>query len=97
MGCGSSSPVLDPAAEARNRQIDRALENEKQAQKLTLKVLLLGNGESGKSTVLKQMIIIHKGGFQAEERLAYRDIIYSNTLQSVVAVIEALPSLGLLL
>lgn len=58
MGCGSSSPVLDPAAEARNRQIDRALENEKQAQKLTLKVLLLGNGESGKSTVLSTFLTL---------------------------------------
>lgn len=60
-----------------------------------MKILLLGTGESGKSTVLKQMIIIHKGGFQLEERYSYRDIIYSNTLQSLVAVLEALPLLGL--
>lgn len=52
MGCGTSSPISDPEAEARTREIDRQLEKERQTQRLTMKILLLGTGESGKSTVL---------------------------------------------
>lgn len=57
MGCGSSSPVPDPVADERNRAIDRELEKEKQSQKATLKILLLGTGESGKSTVLSTSLM----------------------------------------
>lgn len=38
----------------------------------------LGAGESGKSTIIKQMRIIHTRGFQSEERHQTRAVIYSN-------------------
>jgi hypothetical protein len=38
----------------------------------------LGAGESGKSTIIKQMRIIHSRGFPEEERHQTRAIIYSN-------------------
>jgi hypothetical protein len=37
-----------------------------------------GAGESGKSTIIKQMRIIHSGGFPEEERRQNRAVIYSN-------------------
>lgn len=37
-----------------------------------------GAGESGKSTIIKQMRIIHSRGFPEEERDQTRAIIYSN-------------------
>lgn len=37
-----------------------------------------GAGESGKSTIIKQMRIIHSGGFPDEERRQTRAVIYSN-------------------
>lgn len=40
----------------------------------------LGAGESGKSTIIKQMRIIHSNGFTVEERLQNRATIYSNLL-----------------
>jgi len=40
-----------------------------------------GAGESGKSTILKQMKLIHDGGYSKEEREAFKEIIFSNTVQ----------------
>jgi len=36
-----------------------------------------------KSTVLKQMKLIHSGGYNDQERDSYREIVYSNTVQSM--------------
>ena len=47
------------------------------------------------STVLKQMKLIHNGGYSAQEREAYKEIIFSNTVQSMRAILEALPQLNL--
>jgi hypothetical protein len=47
------------------------------------KMLLLGAGESGKSTILKQMKLIHQGSYSDKERENYKEIIYSNTVQSM--------------
>ena len=40
--------------------------------------ILSGAGESGKSTIIKQMRIIHSRGFPEEERHQTRAVIYSN-------------------
>lgn len=45
---------------------------------LTTDRLNTGAGESGKSTIIKQMRIIHSRGFPEEERHQTRAIIYSN-------------------
>ena len=47
-----------------------------------------GAGESGKSTIFKQMKIIHQDGYSEEERVAFRDVIFSNTIQSMKVLIN---------
>lgn len=54
----------------------------------------LGAGESGKSTILKQMKLIHDGGYSEDEREAFREIIYSNTVQSMRVILEAMETLS---
>ncbi|KAI5477647.1 guanine nucleotide-binding protein subunit alpha [Pseudohyphozyma bogoriensis] len=94
MGCANSSEAFsDPAAEAQSRAIDQQLEAERKAARKTLKILVLGTGESGKSTILKQLQILHSGGFDEHERRAYVEIIYSNTIQSMQTILDALPLL----
>ncbi|KAF7364101.1 Heterotrimeric G-protein alpha subunit [Mycena sanguinolenta] len=52
-------------------------------------------GESGKSTIVKQMKIIHQSGFTEEERLAYRKTIHKNVLDSAQALVEAIQNCGM--
>lgn len=54
---------------------------------------LLGAGESGKSTIVKQMKIIHETGYSLEECEQYRPVVYSNTIQSLMAIIRAMGQL----
>ncbi|CCM03889.1 uncharacterized protein FIBRA_06040 [Fibroporia radiculosa] len=94
MGCMQSSPV-DEEAKARNDEIESQLKRDRMMAKNEIKMLLLGAGESGKSTVLKQMKLIHHGGYNEQERDSYKEIIFSNTIQSMRAILEALPVLDI--
>ncbi|ANB14852.1 guanine nucleotide-binding protein subunit alpha [Sugiyamaella lignohabitans] len=60
-----------------------------------VKILLLGSGESGKSTILKQMKIIHQNGYSQEERLMYKTTVYKNLLDCSKAVVDALAKFGI--
>jgi len=91
MGCVQSS-LVDEEARA---QIENQLRRDKVMAKNEIKMLLLGAGESGKSTVLKQMKLIHHGGYTEQERESYKEIIFSNTIQSMRAILEAMPQLDI--
>ncbi|KAG8835681.1 guanine nucleotide-binding protein subunit alpha [Serendipita sp. 399] len=96
MGCAQSTGVHDEA-KARNDEIENQLKRDRLMAKNEIKMLLLGAGESGKSTVLKQMKLIHHGGYSEQERDSYKEIIFSNTVQSMRAILDALPALDLAL
>ena len=57
-------------------------------------MLITGSGESGKSTIVKQMKIIHKDGFTDAELAEYRPIVYKNVLDSAQAVIIYMRKIG---
>ncbi|KAG5735552.1 Guanine nucleotide-binding protein subunit alpha [Termitomyces sp. T112] len=96
MGCVQSTRI-DDEAKARNDEIENQLKRDRMMAKNEIKMLLLGAGESGKSTVLKQMKLIHHGGYNEQERDSYKEIIFSNTIQSMRAILEALPHLDITL
>ncbi|XP_057556820.1 guanine nucleotide-binding protein G(s) subunit alpha isoforms XLas isoform X4 [Hippopotamus amphibius kiboko] len=54
------------AQKKRSKLIDKQLQNEKMGYMCTHRLLLLGAGESGKSTIVKQMRILHVNGFNGE-------------------------------
>uniref|UniRef100_UPI003F77862E Guanine nucleotide-binding protein subunit alpha-13,Isoform 2 of Guanine nucleotide-binding protein subunit alpha-13 n=1 Tax=Homo sapiens TaxID=9606 RepID=UPI003F77862E len=58
---GSTVSAEDKAAAERSKEIDKCLSREKTYVKRLVKILLLGADNSGKSTFLKQMRIIHGG------------------------------------
>ncbi|KAJ7822052.1 guanine nucleotide-binding protein alpha-3 subunit [Mycena leptocephala] len=81
--------VHGPASQARSNKIDLQLEQDSKRYKKECKILLLGSGESGKSTIVKQMKIIHQQGFSTNELLAFRPIIHKNAVDSAQAVVLA--------
>lgn len=91
MGCTLSAE--DKAAVERSKMIDKNLRADGERAAREVKLLLLGAGESGKSTIVKQMKIIHEHGYTQEECAQYRQVVYSNTIQSMIAIIRALGTL----
>ncbi|ESN96643.1 hypothetical protein HELRODRAFT_152085, partial [Helobdella robusta] len=67
-----------------NKRIEKQLQKDKQTYRATHRLLLLGAGESGKSTVVKQMRILHVNGFSAEERKQKADDIRRNLKDAIL-------------
>ncbi|CAG8454492.1 1661_t:CDS:2 [Dentiscutata heterogama] len=80
--CGSSDST--------NRRINKTIKEDEKRMKTEVKLLLLGAGESGKSTILKQMRLIHASGFNSTERETYRSIVFLNIMDSMSLVLEAM-------
>ena len=59
------------------------------------KILLLGAGESGKSTIVKQMKILHLDGFSKKERMDFRNIVFGNTIDSLKEILQAMTRLNI--
>ncbi|XP_002667410.3 guanine nucleotide-binding protein subunit alpha-15 isoform X1 [Danio rerio] len=76
-----------------NNEIKRILQEQKKQQRKEIKVLLLGSGESGKTTFLKQMRIIHGQGFSDDERHVFTKLVYQNIFKSMQAMTEAMSEL----
>jgi len=85
MGCAPSSPDDD-----RNKKIEDQLSEDKKKYMAETKILLLGPGESGKSTVFKQMKIIQlHGGYTKEELMEFKYIVYGNCITQMKCILEA--------
>ncbi|CAG9769881.1 unnamed protein product [Ceutorhynchus assimilis] len=78
-----------------SRRIDKMIEKDKRTMKRQVKVLLLGAGESGKSTFLKQMRIIHGVRFENQLIREYQQVIYQNMLKGVQVLVDARDKLGI--
>lgn len=81
------------AAQA-SKDLDRKNAQEHNAESQIHKLLLLGAGESGKSTLFKQMISIYGTGFPEAERKTYVAIIHNNIILSMKTLVQMAPQLG---
>ncbi|XP_034403338.1 guanine nucleotide-binding protein subunit alpha-11-like isoform X2 [Cyclopterus lumpus] len=87
---------LSPEAkEARriNDEIERQLRRDKKDSRREFKLLLLGTGESGKSTFIKQMRIIHGRGYSDEDKRGFTRLVYQNIFTAMQAMIQAMNAL----
>ncbi|CAL1615511.1 unnamed protein product [Knipowitschia caucasica] len=78
-----------------SEEIERQLRKDKRDSRRELKLLLLGTGESGKSTFIKQMRIIHGGGYTDEDKRSYAKLVFQNIYTSMQAMIRAMEALGI--
>jgi len=82
--CASSETSTEVRAEKdRSRQLEATMAHDQAQDRQVNKLLLLGAGESGKSTLFKQMITIYGKGFSEQERMSYVPIIHNNILTSM--------------
>lgn len=79
----------------KSQEIDKIIEKDKQALKRQVKLLLLGAGESGKSTFLKQMRIIHGIKFENQQVREYQQVIYQNVLKGMQVLVDARDKLNI--
>eukprot|EP01103_Thecamoeba_quadrilineata_P020384 TRINITY_DN8714_c0_g1_i1.p1 TRINITY_DN8714_c0_g1~~TRINITY_DN8714_c0_g1_i1.p1 ORF type:complete len:343 (+),score=74.46 TRINITY_DN8714_c0_g1_i1:83-1111(+) len=74
--------------------IDNEIEIEKERLDKQIKLLLLGAGESGKTTVSKQMKIIHCAGFSKNEKDDFKTLIINNLVMNMQVLVQACRDLG---
>ena len=56
-------------------------------------IFFIFSGECGKSTILKQMKILHKGGFTPEEKIFYVNLLHTNVFDTVIRLCKLCPDL----
>jgi guanine nucleotide-binding protein G(q) subunit alpha len=76
-----------------NQEIEKQLKRDKRDARRELKLLLLGTGESGKSTFIKQMRIIHGSGYSDEDKRGFIKLVYQNIFMAMQSMIRAMDML----
>ncbi|THD26571.1 Guanine nucleotide binding protein q polypeptide [Fasciola hepatica] len=76
-----------------SREIERQLHKDKSAGKREVKLLLLGTGEAGKSTFVKQMRIIHGSGYSDDDKRAFIGLIHQNIFLAMHTMMDAMEQL----
>ena len=87
-GCQAKDTTISDEEIARNKAIDKIIRQDMTNQQKEIKLLLLGAGQSGKSTLAKQMKVLYLSGFTSDERSAYKEIVFSNIHTNVIHLIN---------
>ena len=85
MGACASAP--DTEETKRDRMLQKELAMANKQQEAIHKLLLLGAGQSGKSTLFKQMTTIYGEGFNEATRRDYRPIIFGNVISAMQVLV----------
>jgi len=76
------------AAQDANAAIEKQGMNDFKTDSQVIKLLLLGAGESGKSTLFKQMIQLYGQGFDKAGLEGYKDNIHGNVIQGITMLCQ---------
>jgi hypothetical protein len=85
----------DPQEIIKSSGIDRELDRARQQEELKVKLLLLGAGESGKSTIFKQMRILHGSPRTEDDLRMYGVVVRSNVITAMRKLCAHLRNIGL--
>ncbi|KAI0932808.1 hypothetical protein AcW1_000176 [Taiwanofungus camphoratus] len=97
MGACMSSGGIEVSEEDKrlHKEAEKSLKEAKARMSKQVKVLLLGSGDSGKSTILKQMRLIHRVPFSSQEVESYRQLVFNNLTHGLKYLIESMEDMGL--
>jgi GTPase SAR1 family protein len=93
MGCVTSAPIVEGDIDKRvdlkkNKEIEDFIQEEQHEDQMVFKLLLLGAGESGKSTLFKQARALYGKAFSEQERTEFCNTIIDNIIQSLKILME---------
>jgi len=91
MGCAQSVEVTPNKLQLLNDELNAA--GYKPVEPNSIKLLILGAGESGKSTLFKQMKLIHAGGYSAKELHEFIGVVHPNIVESMQIMLDAFAKL----
>lgn len=88
--CGSKLTAEERAELIRSKELEQRAKKEQIAEASKLKLLLLGAGESGKSTLFKQMKILftQSHGFSKAEIQAGVKVVYNNVITNLKVLLQ---------
>jgi len=86
--CGEQTSEGDEKAAKRSKQIEEELKKVRRQAESKVKLLLLGTGDSGKSTFVKQMKVLHKDGFSNAEIAKFQGVLQENCLSSMQRILN---------
>ncbi|XP_067252960.1 guanine nucleotide-binding protein G(q) subunit alpha-like [Chanodichthys erythropterus] len=78
-----------------NKEINHQISELKKRKHREVKLLLLGTGQSGKTTFMKQMRIIHGKGFSEDDRRLYSKLVFQNICQAIQTMVWAMKRLNI--
>lgn len=93
--CSSGLSPEEKLRSKRNRDLERQIADQARTESEKIKLLLLGAGESGKSTVFKQMKVIYGEKYTDADRKQALPTVYSNVIQAMKVLIEQAVSMNL--
>lgn len=73
-----------------NRKVARELAADKRADQGVKKLLFLGSGGSGKSTLFKQLRSLHGSGYGDKDRLQFKDHICAQIIEQMKSCLECI-------
>ena len=78
-----------------NKEIEKQLQRDKRNAKKEIKLLLMGIGESGKSTFIRQIRIIHGTGYSDMDKRSFIIPVYENISKAMQSMIRAMSTLNI--
>lgn len=93
MGCTQSQEELE--AIKLSKDLEKQMANDYQKEALKIKLLLLGAGESGKSTIFKQMKVLYGQPLTEDERKHFTQIVYTNVIMIIKTLANQVEKYGL--
>ena len=92
--CGSNMTAEEREARQRSRALDRRMGADHVSDEMKIKLLLLGAGESGKSTIFKQMRIMYGDKMSDAELKSHVKIVRDNAASSMALAVNCAGDIG---